>query len=573
MTEVCTLIWRTLSARRRIQLLGILSLMLVASGAELISIAMLLPFMSVAAGAGSAPPENNSQIYGIDILVGDLQSMTTGQLAIMFSLAVIVAAIIRISASTAQAKFSYKIGHDINIKCIDSFSFREYELHISDNSSNPISIINAKSPDIVLYVINPLLIIINCACFATLVVIFSLILEPVATTSLIIIIIFLYYLYNSFTRYLIEKLSRIINQGQLTLQRQATEFYNSFRFARISQTVEYFRNAMVVTDERLKSAQSQITAIGVIPKFVIEAALISALALYIGFYKERLSSADIATFAVLALIAQRLLPLLQQVFLNVTYLRGNSESLREAMRFIANNEPVQKCITIPPNQIFSAKNLILENVSYRYPAGREALKDASVTFEPGRVYGIKGPTGAGKSTLIDLLTGLIKPTAGQILLGKEQLDDEIAQKFLPFVSIVPQSIYLSDGSIRDNIAFGQPPELIDDKKIMECCEIAQIHREIMAWPDSYDTRVGEGGAALSGGQRQRIGVARALYSNPMVLLLDEATSALDDATELRLINSLHHSFGNMTVIMIAHRLSTLNKCDFVIELRSGKIHK
>jgi ABC-type multidrug transport system fused ATPase/permease subunit len=547
--------------------------MFLASGAELISIAMLLPFMTVAASAGSDPNEVKSQIYGIDILIGDLQILTTGQLAIIFSLTVIVAAIIRVTASTAQAKFSYKLGHDLNIKCIDSFSFRKYELHIDDNSSNPISIINAKSPEIVLYVINPLLIITNCAIFSLFVIIFSFIIEPIATISILLIFFLLYYLYNLFTRYLIEKSSRIINQGQLTLQRQATEFYNSFRFARISRTVEYFRDAMVVTDERLKSAQSQITAIGVIPKFVMEAALISAIALYIGLYKEQLSSADIATFAVLALIAQRLLPLLQQVFLNVTYLRGNSASLKEVMRFIANNEPVQKVVTIPPKQIFSAKNLVLENVSYRYPAGRQALTDVSFTFECGRVYGVKGPTGAGKSTLIDLLTGLIKPTEGRILLGTEELNNEIAQKFLSFVSIVPQSIYLSDGSIRDNIAFGQPPELIDDNKIMKCCEIAQFHREINDWPDGYDTRVGEGGVSLSGGQRQRIGVARALYSNPMVLLLDEATSALDDATETRLIDSLHQTFESMTVIMIAHRLSTLSKCDAVIELRSGKIYK
>ncbi len=217
------------------------------------------------------------------------------------------------------------------------------------------------------------------------------------------------------------------------------------------------------------------------------------------------------------------------------------------------------------------KGIYLKNIKYRYPqTERYILDNASMDVPIGYSVGIVGTSGAGKTTVVDILLGLLKPEAGGVYADETNTNDEY-RSWLKNVGYIPQMIYMIDGSIRQNVAFGVSDEDIDEKRVWECLEEAQLADYIKSLPEGLDTQIGERGVRISGGQRQRIGIARALYNNPEVLILDEATSALDNDTEAAIMESVNALHGKKTLIIIAHRLQTIEKCDMVYRIENGKI--
>lgn len=224
-----------------------------------------------------------------------------------------------------------------------------------------------------------------------------------------------------------------------------------------------------------------------------------------------------------------------------------------------------------PNFLFR-KSINFKNVNFNYQnTKKNALNNINFEIEKGECVGIVGETGSGKSTLIDLLLGLLRPTSGEILVDSTHPVN--SYQWHKEIGYVPQSVYLIDDTIEKNIAFGEEPENIDQDKLMQIINDAQLSRFIKKLPEGIKTLVGERGVRLSGGERQRIAIARALYRNPEVLIFDEATSALDNETEARLMETIHLVSKNRTVIMIAHRLTTLKDCDRIIKMRDGIIEK
>jgi len=221
------------------------------------------------------------------------------------------------------------------------------------------------------------------------------------------------------------------------------------------------------------------------------------------------------------------------------------------------------------------ETLEVNGVTFAYPgvdAARPSLQDISVTIAHGETMGIVGGTGAGKTTLTDILLGLLRPQSGEIRVDGVTLDDSNLRRWRASVGYVPQEIFLTDSTVSQNIALGLPPEEIDPAKVERAARMAQIHDFVVSsLPNGYDTLVGERGVRLSGGQRQRIGIARALYNDPDLLVFDEATSALDNLTERELMEEIGALSGAKTVIMIAHRLSTVRACDKIIVLDGGRI--
>jgi len=217
------------------------------------------------------------------------------------------------------------------------------------------------------------------------------------------------------------------------------------------------------------------------------------------------------------------------------------------------------------------REIKLERASFTY-AGREfALQDVSLIISKGERLGIIGETGSGKSCLSDILMGLLDPTAGQILIDGNPLVDDNRANWQAQVAHVPQSIFLADSSIAANIAFGDPDDQLDLERVRDAAMRANVDEFISSLPEGYQTSVGERGIRLSGGQRQRIGIARALYKRASVLILDEATSAVDDSTEMAIMRSILSLEADLTIIMIAHRTTTLVKCDRVLRLSKGRV--
>ena len=332
-----------------------------------------------------------------------------------------------------------------------------------------------------------------------------------------------------------------------------------------------FRDA----DWRLRRAQSNIAIISVSPRYVVEAigiALISAMAYSLARGPGGLGSA-IPVIGTLALAAQRMLPLLQQSYASWSSIRGGQAGLADALDFL--DQPLPNYAGIfPPSPIPFEREIAFDRIGFKYAEDQPwVFRELNLTIKKSTRVGFIGTTGSGKSTLLDIIMGLLSPSEGTLKIDGNAILGENCKMWQAHIAHVPQSIFLSDASVSENIAFGVPVDQIDFKKVRRAAEKAQIASTIEEWPDRYDTEIGERGVRLSGGQRQRIGIARALYKEADVIVFDEATSALDSETERAVMQAINSLGRDLTILIVAHRLTTLRECDQVVELEAGRISR
>ena len=266
----------------------------------------------------------------------------------------------------------------------------------------------------------------------------------------------------------------------------------------------------------------------------------------------------------IALGAQRLLPMMQQIYVSLTIFQGSKKSIQDALNFLEKPLPVYLNDNTQYNICFN-KNILIKNLSFKYN-NKKIISNFNLEIIKGNRIGIIGKTGSGKSTLVDLIMGLLIPQSGKILIDDVELDLNNIYSWRTKIAHVPQNIFLSDSSVFENIAFGIPFNKIDRDRVYYAAKAAVIYDTINELPDGFNTITGERGIKLSGGQKHRIVIARAIYKKCSILILDESTSALDNITEEEVMNSLKNLDPDLTIIIIAHRLSTLNYCDKIIEI-------
>jgi ABC-type multidrug transport system fused ATPase/permease subunit len=307
------------------------------------------------------------------------------------------------------------------------------------------------------------------------------------------------------------------------------------------------------------------------PRFAVEAigmVLIAIVAVTLVQGPGGLASA-VPVLGALALGAQKLLPLIQQVYNGWASTMANRKVLMDVVALL--DRPVPSMVSAKTALPFEAA-IELDHVYYAYPGGRAtALHGVGLTIRKGARVGIAGKTGSGKSTLIDIVIGLLEPNEGEIRVDGVKLTPANRPEWQRNIAHVPQAIFLADASVAENIAFGVRKDEIDRERVRRAAEQAELAEVVEALPEGYDTRVGERGIQLSGGQRQRVGIARALYKQASVLVFDEATSALDTETESAVMAAIERLDRDLTILIIAHRLSTLESCDTVVRLEEGKI--
>lgn len=326
--------------------------------------------------------------------------------------------------------------------------------------------------------------------------------------------------------------------------------------------------------EKFGYAQGRNRGLSEVPRYAMELVAFGSvifLVLYLVKTHDGKLGQILPILSVYALAGFKLLPAFQQIYTGVAQIRGNLSAFDNleadliASQHVAETSPTRDKLKL-------THQVRLDNVTFQYPGKEEpALRSLSLDIPVNQVIGLVGASGSGKSTAIDILLGLIEPSQGNLQVDGKPITAENVRAWQNNIGFVPQSIFLSDATIRENIAFGLPVDEIDEQKVLKAAKMAHLEELIEQLPNGLDTRVGERGVQLSGGQRQRIGIARALYDDADVLVLDEATSALDGITEKLVMDAIHDFAGNKTIIMIAHRLSTVQQCNCIYMLEQGKV--
>lgn len=384
----------------------------------------------------------------------------------------------------------------------------------------------------------------------------------------------IYVLLRSFRRSM-EKTGQIQNAFAARYIRSVNQGLGAIKETKIMRKEEYFLREFEENYEQYGAANRRYLFLSQLPRMIIETLVVCALLLLIiGKLAVGYAPSEIVPLlGVLALAAFRLMPSANRI-VNLSngikfQLPLFDELYREliAIKSRKYHHRKLKIADVPPPLSFT-KEIRVEHLGFSYPAGEEVLTDVNFSVPKGSFVGIVGASGAGKTTFVDILLGLFLPTHGKITVDGVDIRREL-RAWQANIAYVPQSIYLIDATIRENVALGEAPDEIDDARVHKALAMAELDAFVNAQPKGIETMVGERGVKLSGGQRQRIGIARALYQRPAVLVLDEATSALDNETERGITDTILKLKGRITILSIAHRISTLTECDFKVRFENG----
>ena len=568
-------LWQHINPQRRVQLGLLFLVMILASCAEVISIGAVLPFL----GALTAPDRIFSHAMA-QPLISALNLTDSKQLllplTIAFSTAAVLSGVMRLILLWAQTRLSHAIGADFSISIYRRTLYQPYSVHVARNSSEIIAGISGKTKILIDNALLPVLTILSSILMLVFILLALLSIEPeIAITSFVgfggiyLVVIFA-------TKKALMHNSQRINQELNQVIKALQEGLGGIRDVLIDGTQSTYCNIYRKADLPLRRATANIAIISSSPRYGIEAlgmVLIAVLAYSLAGSSLGITNA-IPVLGALALGAQRLLPVLQQAYSSWSSMRGGQVSLAETLTLLDQPLPAYADAVLRSPITFN-HSITLNNLAFKYTKSSPWVLQhgLSLSIKKGSRVGFIGATGSGKSTLLDIIMGLLQPTAGILAVDGINIIEQNHRGWQAHIAHVPQTIFLADTSIAENIAFGIPVEQIDHTRVRQAAQKAQIAQTIASWDKQYDTLVGERGVRLSGGQRQRIGIARALYKQADVIVFDEATSALDNDTERAVMEAIENLGEELTTIIVAHRLTTLKNCDQIIELSDGQVSR
>ncbi|TDR57290.1 HlyD family secretion protein [Halomonas ventosae] len=399
----------------------------------------------------------------------------------------------------------------------------------------------------------------------------------VAATGVVVFVLVYFTLYRTVRRKLVSN-GKAISQTQRERFKLMAEGFGGIKDVLLLGRQSVFNSRFEKSSRSLGRARGTTKALSEVPRYAMEMVAFGSvifLVLYL-LSAHRGNLGDILpVLSVFALAGLKLLPAFQQIYTSVATIRGNLaafDSIREDLFNSRQSQDDDGLKETPRAHVDLHGEIELRDIVFHYPGKSEAALDKLSLIVPvNKVIGLVGASGSGKSTAIDIILGLIEPDSGDLLIDGEALTESLLNSWQNSLGFVSQSIFLADASIRENIAFGLPDEEIDDQRVLRAARMARLDELLCELPEGVETRVGERGIQLSGGQRQRIGIARALYDDANILILDEATSALDGITEKQVMDAIHDFSGNKTIIMIAHRLATVRKCDCIYLIDKGRV--
>ena len=561
-----------MALRRRRQFALLLVLMIAVSFAEVFSIGAIIPFLGVL----TAPkvifehPSMQSVIHYFNLSsANDLLFPLT----VIFCLSVLIAGVMRLLLVWATTRLSFSAGADISLDIYRRTLYQPYVVHISRNSSEVIAGITNKSNTVIYSTLQPVLTVISSVFILAVILVALICVNPLIAFSAFGSFGLLYLTIIKFTRKRLILGGECVAREAVNVHKSLQEGLSGIRDVLIDGNQQAYCCIYRDSDLPMRRAQGNSFFMSVAPRYFMETLgmLLIALLAYIMASESEGASKAIPILGALALGAQRLLPVLQQTYAGFSSIVSGQAALRDTLDLL--DQPLPSYANLPiPKPLPFQQEITLNHLSFRYNnSSAWVLKKLNFTIKKGSRVGVIGSTGGGKSTLLDIVMGLLDPTEGSLKVDGQVINEVNKRSWQSHIAHVPQSIFLADSSIAENIAFGVAKSEINYERVMQAAQQAQISEAIESWPLNYKTFVGERGVRLSGGQRQRIAIARALYKQADVITFDEATSALDNETEQAVIQSINNLSDNLTVIMIAHRLSTLKNCTQIIEIASGQI--
>jgi ABC-type multidrug transport system fused ATPase/permease subunit len=551
----------------------LLVLMLLASFAEIFSIGAVLPFLGILTS-----PE---RVFNHEIARPLIQAMGISSptqlllpITIIFSAATFLAGAARLMLLWCSMRLSFATGADLSISIYRRALYQRFAVHCARNSSEVINTITAKTAGAISS-ISQVLNIISSAIMLTTILIALFSVSAAVAISAFGGFALIYAIIIRLTRKKLLINSQLIAKESNIVLKALQEGLGGIRDVLIDGSQDAYCQIYRNADLPMRRAQGINAFVSSSPRFVVETLgmiLIAGLAYSIALQDDGVSKA-IPILGVLALGSLRLLPLLQQAYSAWAIIQGGHSSLKDAIELL--EQPLPDYADQPSYQFLPFnENIRFKGIGFKYiEHGSFVLKDINLTIAKGERVGFIGPTGSGKSTLLDIVMGLLEPTEGQLIIDKIAINQANQRAWQTHIAHVPQAIFLADSSVAENIAFGIPKNKIDLERVMQAASQAQIAETIEAWPEKYQTFVGERGVRLSGGQRQRIGIARALYKRADVIIFDEATSALDNETELAVMQAIEGLSNDLTILIIAHRLTTLKNCTQIVDLSGGSIKR
>jgi ATP-binding cassette subfamily C protein len=481
--------------------------------------------------------------------------------------------------SYLRARMAERTGVRLSSRLFRGYLRMPYPFHLQRNSAELIYTVNEAVKNVVDYTVNPALRIASDALMIAALGLALALIAPLAAVLAATLFVPLLFFMLRVVQPRLAALGRTghnMGEGALGALQQSL---HGFRDIKILGRQEYFSEQYANIRKEIGRIHYLQQFLGEVPRIALETGLVIFVALFVATRAAAGGSTQdsLAVLSMFAYAAFRILPSLNRLVLQLNDVKFGAAAAADVHRELTAVETAPASVSTPRrNDGFRdplplRRAIRLEAVSYRYPeADRDALIDVTIEIKKGESIGVVGPTGGGKSTLLDVILGLLPPTRGRVLVDDTDVHANLEGWQLN-LGVVPQTVYLLDTTLRQNIALGLDDRAIDEDHLREAIRLAQLESFVASLPKGLDTVVGERGVRVSGGERQRVAIARALYRHPQVVVLDEGTSALDTITEAELLAALEPLRRNRTVIIVAHRLTTVRQCDRILLVDSGRI--
>lgn len=565
-----------LTEKQRKKLYVLQFLVVIMSFTEILGVASIAPFMALVGDISILESENMlAKVYVYFNFSSKEDFIFMVGLVVLFLLS--ISTIISTFTTWKLTMFGTKVGISLADRLYIYYLSQSWLFHTSNSSAELTKQITTETNRVISGIIKPILQINAKMVFSSFMLLGMFIYDPIIAISGFLIFLASYWLIYKFVKNRLHRFGHAMSTESSVRFKLINEGYGGIKDILLLNRQKNFENQFIDSGDKLAYSTGMNMVLSNIPRYFMELIAfgsIIALILYLLKLHDGNVGYMLSILSVYALAGFKLLPAFQSIYSSLSTIKGNIaafDSIKEDLLNALKND-VSTLDNQLNKKIQLQKIILFENLSFKYPNKQEyVLKNFSCSIHANTTVGLVGSSGSGKSTFVDMLMGLLEPSSGKIKIDHIVLEDKNIKNWQKNIGYVAQSIFLSEGSIAENIAFGIPKDEMDVGKVTQALKLSHLSDFVDNLSDGINTKVGERGVQLSGGQRQRIGIARALYNDVDVLIFDEATSALDGITEKIIMDAIHDFSGKKTIIMIAHRLTTVEKCDQIFFMDKGKI--